>query len=460
MVVVITSTGGVTKRVLHVRRRPSIPGSRRGPAPTSTSAWQGVGLGRAHAARRGSPIRRWAPASAPSSSAWRPSSPSWPTRAEDTLYVDGAARLLAEHRFQDLTADQRADEACSSAAWRCSACCAPRSASATCSCASATRTSCRRCTRSPLVAAGYGLPARNLGTVSVIGPVRMDYAAGDPHRARGRPPALALHRGRLRGRLMAEHPPPRSLRGPRRRPRRRRRPQIKKAFRRLARELHPDVNRHDPDAEEKFKEAAEAYEILSDAERRATYDRYGHDGLRSGGFAPELRGLRLDLRPLRRVLRRRERVRRRDARRPGAGRRRRGQRRGDARAGGDAAPRSSSASRPSTPASAATATAPSRARRSSPASAAAAPACCRRSRARPSGRSCARSPATSAAATGAIARAALRALRGPRARGAPAHAARRRPGGDRRRPAHPPRPAAATPASAAGRPATSTCSST
>src|SRR6202162_1850319 len=62
--------------------------------------------------------------------------------------------------------------------------------------------------------------------------------------------------------------------------------QIKKAFRQLARELHPDVNAHDPDAEEKFKEAAEAYEILSDAERRATYDRYGHDGLRSGGYAP------------------------------------------------------------------------------------------------------------------------------------------------------------------------------
>jgi molecular chaperone DnaJ len=61
---------------------------------------------------------------------------------------------------------------------------------------------------------------------------------------------------------------------------------VKKAFRRLARELHPDVNAHDPQAEEKFKEAAEAYEILSDAERRATYDRYGHEGLRSGGFAP------------------------------------------------------------------------------------------------------------------------------------------------------------------------------
>ena len=65
---------------------------------------------------------------------------------------------------------------------------------------------------------------------------------------------------------------------------------IKKSFRRLARELHPDVNAHDPDAEEKFKEAAEAYEILNDAERRATYDRYGHDGLRSGGFSPNFEG--------------------------------------------------------------------------------------------------------------------------------------------------------------------------
>jgi len=62
--------------------------------------------------------------------------------------------------------------------------------------------------------------------------------------------------------------------------------EIKKAFRRLARELHPDVNRHDPEAEEKFKEAAEAYEVLSDPERRRTYDTFGHEGLRTGGWAP------------------------------------------------------------------------------------------------------------------------------------------------------------------------------
>src|SRR5579875_3498341 len=65
---------------------------------------------------------------------------------------------------------------------------------------------------------------------------------------------------------------------------------IKKAFRRLARELHPDVNRDDPQAEAKFKQAAEAYEVLSDSERRATYDRYGHEGLRSGGYAPNFEG--------------------------------------------------------------------------------------------------------------------------------------------------------------------------
>lgn len=62
--------------------------------------------------------------------------------------------------------------------------------------------------------------------------------------------------------------------------------EIKKAFRKLARELHPDVNKHDPEAEEKFKEAAEAYEVLSDSQRRQTYDRFGHEGLRSGGFDP------------------------------------------------------------------------------------------------------------------------------------------------------------------------------
>jgi molecular chaperone DnaJ len=65
--------------------------------------------------------------------------------------------------------------------------------------------------------------------------------------------------------------------------------EIKKAFRKLARELHPDVN-NEPDAEARFKEAAEAYEVLSDPDRRATYDRYGQEGLRSGGYSPNFEG--------------------------------------------------------------------------------------------------------------------------------------------------------------------------
>ena len=66
--------------------------------------------------------------------------------------------------------------------------------------------------------------------------------------------------------------------------------QVKKAFRQLARELHPDVNRHDPEAEEKFKQAAEAYEVLTDPDRRAVYDRYGWEGLDSRGYAPRSQG--------------------------------------------------------------------------------------------------------------------------------------------------------------------------
>ena len=61
--------------------------------------------------------------------------------------------------------------------------------------------------------------------------------------------------------------------------------EIKKAFRKLARELHPDVSQ-EPDAQARFRAVAEAYEVLSKAETRQLYDRYGHAGLRRGGYSP------------------------------------------------------------------------------------------------------------------------------------------------------------------------------
>jgi molecular chaperone DnaJ len=60
--------------------------------------------------------------------------------------------------------------------------------------------------------------------------------------------------------------------------------EIKKAYRQLALRHHPDRNPGNKDSEEKFKEAAEAYSALGDPEKRSTYDRFGHDGLRGEGF--------------------------------------------------------------------------------------------------------------------------------------------------------------------------------
>src|SRR5688572_20023946 len=57
--------------------------------------------------------------------------------------------------------------------------------------------------------------------------------------------------------------------------------EIKRAYRRLAMKYHPDRNPNDAEAEAKFKECAEAYEVLNDPERRGVYDRFGHAGLRA-----------------------------------------------------------------------------------------------------------------------------------------------------------------------------------
>ena len=208
---------------------------------------------------------------------------------EDALYVEGTARLFSAGQIDDTTqvneliepagAARRAAARAARGAGRVRRVRAdrPRERAA------------RRCTRSARgcdrlwdgpAQAGHGVGDRT-GAHGLRG--------RDRDGARGRARAVALRRGHLRRELA--------------RPACRATPtrcsassasaseqEIKKAFRQLARELHPDVNAHDPDAEEKFKEAAEAYEILSDSERRATYDRYGHEGLRSGGYAPNFDG--------------------------------------------------------------------------------------------------------------------------------------------------------------------------
>ncbi|MEO1219455.1 MAG: molecular chaperone DnaJ [Bacteroidota bacterium] len=65
--------------------------------------------------------------------------------------------------------------------------------------------------------------------------------------------------------------------------------EIKKAYRKVALKHHPDRNPDDPSAEEKFKEAAEAYEVLGDPQKRSRYDQLGHAGVQQGGRAPDMR---------------------------------------------------------------------------------------------------------------------------------------------------------------------------
>src|SRR6187401_2664606 len=60
--------------------------------------------------------------------------------------------------------------------------------------------------------------------------------------------------------------------------------EIKKAYRKVAMQFHPDRNPGDKSSEDKFKEAAEAYDVLSNADKRAQYDRFGHQAFGGGGF--------------------------------------------------------------------------------------------------------------------------------------------------------------------------------
>jgi heat-inducible transcriptional repressor len=173
MVVVITSTGGVTKRVFTFDA-PVDPGLAQWAAEYLNERLTGMGLGarmlhsRLADASLGATERAFLDRLAPAFT-------ELVATAEDTLYVDGAARLLSEHRFQDLS---QINELMSMLERRVLLLDLLRSA------LSERDVIVRIGTENELpalhslalVAAGYGLPARKLGTVSLIGPVRMDYA--------------------------------------------------------------------------------------------------------------------------------------------------------------------------------------------------------------------------------------------------------------------------------------------
>ena len=203
-------------------------------------------------------------------------------------------------------ADRRADGAARSAAWRCCGCCARRSASRASTCGSARENELPALHSLALVAAG--LRARAAQARRGVGDRPRADGLRRARSATVREAARELSRfvedAYVEGEPSTLPRDPYEVLGV---PRDASEQDIKKAFRRLARELHPDVNAHDPQAEEKFKEAAEAYEILS--RPRAARDLRP---LRARGPAlrrlrAELRPVRLDQRSVRRLLRRRRR---------------------------------------------------------------------------------------------------------------------------------------------------------
>jgi heat-inducible transcriptional repressor len=173
MVVVITSTGGVTKRVFTFEA-PVDPGLAQWAAEYLNERLTGMGLGaRMLHSRLADPslgaaeqkfLARLAPAFTELAET-----------AEHTLYVDGAARLLSEHRFQDLT---QINELMTMLERRVALLDLLRAALAERDVLVriGSENELPALHSLALVAAGYGLPARKLGTVSLIGPVRMDYA--------------------------------------------------------------------------------------------------------------------------------------------------------------------------------------------------------------------------------------------------------------------------------------------
>jgi heat-inducible transcriptional repressor len=173
MVVVITSTGGVTKRVFTFDR-PVDPGLAQWAGQFLGERLEGVGLG-----ARMLHLRLADPSLSPTEMAFlehlSPVFTELAETAQDTLYVDGAARLIGEHRMQDLA---QINELMHMLERRASLLGLLRDAlqepDVLVRIGSENETPALQTLS--VVGAGYGLPARKLGTVSVIGPVRMDYA--------------------------------------------------------------------------------------------------------------------------------------------------------------------------------------------------------------------------------------------------------------------------------------------
>jgi heat-inducible transcriptional repressor len=173
MVVVITSTGGVTKRVFPFEQ-PIDPGLAAWAGEYLNERLAGIGLGarmlvaRLHDDGLGPTERAFLDQLAPAFT-------DLAATAEDSLYVDGAARLLSEHRFQDVT---QLNQLMGMLERRVALLGVLRDAlgSRDVLVRIGAENSAPALRSLSLVAAGYGLPGRNLGAVSVIGPVRMDYA--------------------------------------------------------------------------------------------------------------------------------------------------------------------------------------------------------------------------------------------------------------------------------------------
>ena len=182
---------------VHVPDARSTPASPTGRRAISTSAWSVLGLGArmlAPTAARPVAVRH----RVEFLDALAPVFTELEEAAQATLYVDGTARLLTLERHRRRVRAQRADGDARAPRDAARRCCARRSSERGVASGSAPRTTRRRCARWRSSPPATGCPQRSLGTVSVIGPLRMDYGARDPLRPRGRRAAVELRRRRLR----------------------------------------------------------------------------------------------------------------------------------------------------------------------------------------------------------------------------------------------------------------------